>query len=145
METMIYGAKAFISRACVDSCCKIDKFVSNVTSLLLRRWLYRLIRRVDDRREKLYNPSRVIPGECENGPTSWILLEPRNLHPHDTRFLFEREVKSTLSLVLNQSFHRIVFPRHFHRAYFLLQHFSLFFFHTFSPSKYIQYFIYPTA
>lgn len=74
METMIYGAKAFISRACVDSCCKIDKFVSNVTSLLLRPslllWLYRLIRRVDDRREKLYNPSRVIPGECENGPTS---------------------------------------------------------------------------
>lgn len=30
---MIYGAKAFISRARVDSCCEIDKFVSNVTSL----------------------------------------------------------------------------------------------------------------
>lgn len=26
---------------CVDSRCEIDKFVSNVTSLLLRRWLYR--------------------------------------------------------------------------------------------------------
>lgn len=76
-----------------------------------------------------------------SGPTSWILLEPRNLHPRDTRFLFEREVKSSLSRVLNQSFHRIVFPRHFHRAYFLLQRFPLFFFHAFSPSKYIQHFI----
>lgn len=33
MGRMIYGAKAFISRARVDSCCEIDKFVSNVTSL----------------------------------------------------------------------------------------------------------------
>lgn len=50
-------------RVSILLCCKIDKFVSNVTSLFIT-WMVVPVdpsRTLDDRREKLYNPSRIIP------------------------------------------------------------------------------------